>query len=197
MRVRLRQKVTAAYDGVRDNFVWTDHVLRLLVTAGAVAWLKPGTICDPACGDASILVRAWQLWPFQRAFLGDLSKAQIDLLARSPLPFPAEFYPGSHAQETLDNLEQPVDVVVLTEILEHVEDPDAVLRSAREAGKALVVSSPIDETFSVGNHEHLWAWDKAGYREMLEATGWSPVAYTEIGFPAPGFPYQYQIWTCR
>lgn len=195
MRTRLRRSITADYQVVRDNFTWTDHVLRLMVTAGAVAWLKPESVIDPACGDASIVEHAHRLSPILRAELNDLSVPQIALLWGKEFGFKANLGNGDAAAflESVDS----ADVVVLTEILEHVEDPDRLVALARAQGKYLVASSPINEEQDVGNHEHVWAWDQLGYRQMLEAGGWKPRAYIEIAFPTPGFPYTYQLWVCE
>lgn len=197
MRRRLPGRGKVNYQAIRDNFVWPDHVLRLLVTAGAIAWLNPETVLDPACGDASIVKAAHKLSPIKKAFLGDISQPQIAKHWGYDFGFEAALYP-TEAMELLNDLAIKVDVVVLTEILEHVEDPDAVVAAARAKGKYLVASSPINESESVGNHEHVWTWDEAGYREMLEAAGWKPKAYTEIAFPkGSGYPYTYQLWVCE
>lgn len=74
------------------------------------------------------------------------------------------------------------DVVVMTEVLEHLADPHRVLRLLRERGaERLVCSSPWNE--HPGNHspEHAWAWDKAGYRALLDTNGWDVVAAREVG----------------
>jgi 2-polyprenyl-3-methyl-5-hydroxy-6-metoxy-1,4-benzoquinol methylase len=187
---RLRDGTSVDYQVIRDNFVWADHVLRLLATAGAVAWLKPSTVLDPACGDASIVEHAHALYPIEHAYLYDISRPQIANLKPTM----------SHTKGALDifELQWPtVDVVILTEILEHVEEPELLVRRARDAGKYLVASSPIDESVDVNNHEHLWAWGVYGYRDMLVAEGWKPKAYTEVAFPHSGYPYTYQIWICE
>jgi hypothetical protein len=67
-------------------------------------------------------------------------------------------------------------VVVLTEVLEHMADPHAFLRTlaTREEVRYVVASSPMNETPS--NHEwnHAWCWDWEGYRAMFEAAGFVP-----------------------
>jgi hypothetical protein len=195
-RRRLRDPLAPAdYQVVRDNFVWADHVLRLLATAGAVAWLAPETVMDPACGDASIVTHAYKLRPFRKAYLNDLSVPQVTLFWGTDMGYRADLTAG----EALDAIEAfpPVDAMVLTEILEHVEDPDELVAAARKKARHLVVSSPIDEQPGVNNHEHVWAWDVIDYRQMLEAAGWSPVALNVISFPSSGYPYTYQLWVCR
>lgn len=62
------------------------------------------------------------------------------------------------------------DLVVATEVVEHMVDPHDWLRQI--PGRYLVVSSPYDE--DDGNHyeHHAWAWDQAGYRTLVEGAGW-------------------------
>jgi SAM-dependent methyltransferase len=62
------------------------------------------------------------------------------------------------------------DIAVLTEVLEHMEDPHEVVRSL--PSKYLIASSPYHET-DLNHYEfHLWAWDEDGYRALLEQGGY-------------------------
>jgi len=193
--MRLHKSITADYQVVRDNFIWRDHVLRLLMTAGAIAWLKPETVMDPACGDASIVKAAHKLSPIREAYLGDISVPQISALWGHDFGFVTELWAGDALEFMAKH--PKCDVVVLTEILEHVLDPNELLRRARTAGAYLVMSTPLNESPNVGNHEHLWSWDAPDIRDMLSVAGWNPIAYTEIRFSQPGFPYTFQLWVCE
>ena len=65
------------------------------------------------------------------------------------------------------------DIAVMTEVLEHMEDPHEVVRSL--PSKYLIASSPQNET-DVGHYEfHLWAWDQDGYRALLEQGGYKVI----------------------
>lgn len=183
------------YQAVRDNHVWRDHELRLLTTAGAIAWLEPRTVADPACGDASIEMALLRLTNVDRLFLGDISRPQIEYISRAAelTKVPTEFFAGE-ALAFMDTLTF-VDVMVLTEILEHVEDPESILRAARGKASHLVASSPRDEVVGQNNHEHVWSWGKDDYRAMLVSTGWKPIAYQELSFDPPF--YTFQLWVCE
>lgn len=175
----------------RSNDQWRDHQARVLVTAGLIAWYKPSLVLDPACGDASIVEAAYGLHPFSLAWLGDLNpqNAHPSIAA----PHGAVWTTNAlHMLRTQGG--QAPDVVVLTEILEHVEDPEALLVAAREQGKHLVASSPVEEPPGVNNAEHLWSFGIDGYRDMLIATGWKPDTMVELSFTEPGWPYRFQIW---
>src|ERR1700675_968323 len=85
------------YQVVRSNQDWPIHQLRTLVTGGMIAWLRPNTVCDPACGDASLLQAAHMLNPIEMAYLGDISLPNIQALN---VTFPCEAR-VDHAMGTL------------------------------------------------------------------------------------------------
>lgn len=191
MRQRLAVERPPKYTGVRNNFSWADHAARTLTTGSLIAWLAPDAILDPACGDASILEASYRLRPFQHAILSDASEAQIEAITPS---FPHEKR-ALDLFSAFDTLATVVDCIVLTEILEHLEDPQAALRVARLRGNALVASSPIGDPESGRNHEHLWAWDVQSYGEELEEAGWNPKVVSTLQFP--GEMGEFQIWVAR
>lgn len=71
------------------------------------------------------------------------------------------------------------DVVVMTEVLEHLQDPHAVVKYLAELGRSaavrpsyLVCSSPWTETYESHDECHAWAWDQPGYAQLLIDAGW-------------------------
>jgi SAM-dependent methyltransferase len=189
MRIRLAEQAPD-YTGTRDNFASSDHAMRTMVTAGMMATIAPRTVLDPACGDASVLEVLYKLRPFDMGYLVDISQLQIDVITPS---FPHEKRRGD-LYDALDNSAR-VDFIVLTEVLEHLEEPERALRLARLRGDLLIASSPIGDPEDGRNHEHLWAWDEAGYGEMLESEGWVPFAKSILTYP--GSPWNSQIWMAR
>jgi trans-aconitate methyltransferase len=69
------------------------------------------------------------------------------------------------------------DLLIATEVLEHLADPEAFLRGL--PGKLLIVSSPSAETGDWHNPIHAWAWDMAGYSALLQRSGWTVLAHNE------------------
>ena len=83
---------------------------------------------------------------------------------------------------------------MLTEILEHLEDPESLLRLARLKGQRLLVSSPEMRPGQIdSNPEHLWQFDGEGYEAMLNETGWKSVHKSHLTFRSM---YDFQIWVC-
>jgi len=65
------------------------------------------------------------------------------------------------------------EVYVITEVLEHLTDPHAMLKRIRLRGAQLVCSSPHDETYESHDACHAWAWDQEGYAAMIREAGFA------------------------
>jgi hypothetical protein len=145
------------------------------------------------------VARALCPWPESVA---DLS-AGIGYIAKAlgaPVTILGDFAPGWSIQGPIEEtvLTIPnVDLFVCTETLEHLDDPDKVLRAIREKALALVVSIPVCEVpEDDANGEHLWAWDREGAEEMYRETGWEPLIYEQV-MASPGSvtpEYRCGIW---
>lgn len=60
------------------------------------------------------------------------------------------------------------DVTVVTEVLEHIADPHGAVKWVGEHSRFIVASSPWDEGPWGHDECHAWAWDRAGYRALIE-----------------------------
>ena len=81
-------------------------------------------------------------------------------------------------------------LIVCTEVLEHLVDPHRFLDDL--AGVAapdtvLIASSPHLETPDWHYEHHCWAWDQAGYAELLAAHRWAPFAHRTVTVGRYGF----------
>lgn len=188
MRERTRLSSPVDYQVIRHNTDWADHVLRTYATAAAIAWVEPTTICDPACGDASILSAAYRLYPFEFAYLSDISRPGIEALSVD--------FPHTKSVHPIEVGIEPANLLVLTETLEHLPDPDFILRLGRNIAVHLIASSPVMRPGQRDdNTEHLWQFDRTGYERMLANAGWRTTQFTFLEFP--GLTYDFGIWVCR
>lgn len=189
MRVRLREMPTAAelaklYAHPHEHTRWADHVVRVDVTVACARLLTaPGaTVADLSCGDGTI-ARRLASEVGGRALLGD-------------------YAPGYEITGPIENTIgglrwKQAGMFVLSETIEHLDDPDGVLRLVREKCDHLVLSTPEGETNGSLNPEHVWGFDSAGVREMLVDAGFEPMIHTVLDLRPAGFQYAFQIHVCR
>lgn len=183
MRKRLRdayapEKLGEIYAEPHQHRKWPDHQIRVAVTV-QVAHALVGdvhTAADLSCGDAAIL-RALRI---PRIHLGDYA--------------PGYEYHGP-IEETAQELPR-VELFVLSETLEHLDDPDKVLHAIRPKTAALVLSTPVD-CWQDHNPEHYWAWSREDVEEMLTGAGFRVVVYSALDCRPGGGEYCFGIWGCR
>jgi hypothetical protein len=135
--------------------------------------MEPTSVADLSCGDAAI-VRAAGLEDV--AQLGDYT--------------PGHQFCGP-IEQTVD-LIPPVDVFLLSETLEHVEDPAGLLWKIRQVASRLLLSTPLDEDTD-RNPEHYWGWGFVDINDLLSKAGWNNRVYQTFT-PASDSYYTFQIW---
>lgn len=182
-RVRLRpaypdELLGKYYAKPHSSFGNADHRLRLSITAAVARAVGPvASVADLACGDGAITsaINAPQ------RYLGDMGSGY-------PIEGPIE--------STIDMIPK-VDLFVCTETIEHLDDPDMVLKAIRAKTTWLLLSTPVG-CFHDTNPEHYWAWSKDAVEEMLTAAGFSAEVYASADFTAAGPDhYNFGIWLCR
>lgn len=201
-RVRLRPARTPAEEqelysrtypqGYRHD-VWPDHVERVAASVEMIEQYARHirTAADLSCGDGAILR---SLPGLRTAWVGDLN-------ASAPGDWPGstqwEIVPPGLLPDSLADLPEPVDLYVLSETIEHMDDPDALLRALTSCATYLFLSTPLDEAAHSGNAEHYWSWGQADMHEMLMDAGWSPLEYRKlVPRSTVHLPdtYHYQLW---
>lgn len=68
-------------------------------------------------------------------------------------------------------------VSILTEVLEHLEDPHGELRRISRVSDWVVASSPANESDVWHCPEHAWAWDYEGFAALFANNGWLVVRH--------------------
>lgn len=72
-------------------------------------------------------------------------------------------------------------IAVATEMLEHLVDPHAFVRTIAGHAEALICSSPWNERPGHAYEFHTWAWDFDGYRALVEQAGFEVFKHEAVG----------------
>jgi hypothetical protein len=181
MRVRLRpayseDQLKEIYATPHQHKQWKDHIQRVESTIALAKWFNANSVADLSCGDGVII---------------DSLDAAIKIKG--------DYAPGYEftgpIEQTITQIPN-VELFILSETLEHLDDPDAVLRQIRQKTKYLVLSTPNGET-DTENPQHYWGWNNADVKEMLQEAGFKPVIYQSLEFFEDPYTYNYQIWGCK
>lgn len=190
MRLRLREaydepRLKAIYKQPHQHAQWADHRLRVAISISMGRFLLPdrgASICDLSAGDGTIA----------RGITG------MDRVHRSPIlgdfAWDPHFQHQGPIEQTIDDIE-PCRLFVCTETVEHLDNPDEVLRKIRGKAERLLLSTPIGE-YEPHNPEHYWGWDEEGVRDMLAGSGWGRIltfATVQCWHPVA----HYGIWGCE
>lgn len=149
-----------------------NHRDRLLRTAEIVKELLEDhcdSVVDIGCGDGGLL-----------SLLGDTHAWGYDL---SPAAVQAAREVRGVDARLLDLINQPVqwaDITVITEVLEHLEDPHSFVRRIAENSKVVVASSPVYETGEYHYEFHTWAWDWDGYHNLIARAGFTVIGHEVV-----------------
>jgi len=130
----------------------------------------------------------------------DLSSGNGTLLTNTPVrtKYFGDFAPGYEftgaIEQTIHQIPN-VDLFILSETLEHVDNPVEVLSLIRQKSKALVLSTPVG-CFHDSNPEHYWAYDREGVQDLLREAGWTPNVYNALDTTVFNNPYVFGMWGC-
>lgn len=182
----------ALYRRPYDHTRWRDHVLRVEHTISLGCQLARGQdltlLADLSCGDGAVPLGIQAQCP------------EVDWHPRSPILGDYAAHPRldfvGPIEHTLGRLPLTVDLFVLTETLEHLDDPAAVLAGIRQRARWLLLSTPL--TFGRDdNPEHYWSWDADGVAELLEGAGWEPVVQSTLDLTWIPGSYRFGLWGCK
>lgn len=128
------------------------------------AWERKTRVVDLGCGDGGLL----------SLLKGDFSCYGYDFQPSNAMGWVER---GVNAEQ-LDfvanwDIVLDADIYVITECLEHLAQPHEMVRRIYDRGAQIVASSPHTE--HAGSHDecHAWAWDQAGYAQLITNAGFT------------------------
>lgn len=120
---------------LEDAAFKAEQVMKMLGGAG----LKPATICEIGCGAGGILAELRTELPRECRFVGYEISPQAHELSKPLARENLTFVLGDAFED-----HQPFDLVLVMDVVEHVEDVFAFLRNCRAKGEAKIYHIPLD-----------------------------------------------------
>lgn len=199
MRVRLRpahspEKLAEIYAEPYDHTGSADHELRSQLTIQVGDWMlrdHRGAWDQKLKEENYPLGDQWEAMGYPTATIVDLSAgdAYIPKSVAALNDF-ADLILGDYCSGLGYSFDKPIEesikhiddctLFLLNETLEHLDDPDAILRKIRGKSTMLVISTPINEPHDTGNLQHYWSWSTDDVLQMLSEAGWSKECVVEL-----------------
>jgi hypothetical protein len=147
----------------RDRIIRTSVIVKHFV-----ATLGVESVVDLGCGDGGLLSL---IQPFVLSWGYDLQPDNI-----------RHAQTVRHVDARLgDFMNDPAiewgNLGVITECLEHLEDPHSAVRTIGQHCRFIVASTPPGETPDNHYELHAWGWDKDGISTLLEQGGFQVLSY--------------------
>lgn len=183
-------------DGYRHDR-WADHVERIKASADLIEDYRGRfeTAADLSCGDGALLNLISH--HLRYAVFGDLNGAPASAMVSCRAGITESALSGI-LPDTLAQLpDGGVDLFLLSETIEHMDDPDSLLSLLTGHARMLFLSTPVDEPAGTGNMEHYWGWGTQDIRALLQSTGWEPLdcrLLTPVSTRHYPDAYTFQLW---
>jgi SAM-dependent methyltransferase len=123
--------------------------------------LKPNTICEIGCGAGGILAELQKMLPRHIAFTGYDISPQVHALSERFSNQKCQFILGDAFADR-----SQYDLVLVMDVIEHLEDYFSFLRQSREKGDWKIYHIPL-ETYVVGVLRGFNYWDALGHLHVF------------------------------
>ncbi|MGZ7079667.1 MAG: class I SAM-dependent DNA methyltransferase [Thermoanaerobaculia bacterium] len=144
------------------------------------------SVVDVGCGNGVLLEEIRRRYPRLRLTGIDLSHAQIEINRARDATI--EWIAADAQQSATSSLDNRFDIVVTSEVIEHLDDPETFIRNAarlasRERGRLILTtqSGTISETERRVGHVH--HFPASEMRDLLQRNGWNGIRVWNEGFP--------------
>lgn len=151
------------------------HKDRMKLAADLVLSTYPETVMDLGAGDGGMLRIIDKFLPKSNKWGYDFTP---DCVA-SAQKHNTRVFPLNFIQEP--QWIKWAECTIITEVLEHLEDPHGWVQHMSQNTTWVVASSPATETAQSHDECHAWVWDMDGYRALFENNGFDVEVHEQVG----------------
>lgn len=161
-----------------------EHVIALCARTG----VAPSSTLEVGCGDGALLCELRRRGFGGRLAGVEITQAAVEIARSRPEIESVELYDGLH----LDAADGSYELGVISHVLEHVPDPEALLRELARACRAVLAEVPLEANWSArragkrahaAEVGHVQRLDRRAIREIVARAGLSIAA--ELDDPLP------------
>lgn len=194
-----QEQLKDLYKNGYDHTTSIQHKLRVALSIQLAVWTinrwNLQRVADFSCGDGHIISELIRSKNVTEAIIGDFAQVNVDKV-RENLGINEDVKISYHVgdiSQLLSNVEKDIDLFILTETIEHVEDPEKLLYELSKKVRFLILSTPIDEQ-DAGNPEHYWGWSNEEMNTLLIDNAWEPIISNPLHFKEKALVYDFQLW---
>ncbi len=167
------------WDDMKKFGPFSRHIRRNIFNL--ISQLPFETVLDVGCGQGELLVELQSSFPHIKPYGIDISNSAIEMA--SARVSQGQFWVLDTSKE---HLSEQFDLVVCSEVLEHIPDDRAVLRNlAQMTGKYLIISTIQGRMrrFEAGEVGHVRNYASGELVQKVEQSGFRVIKVVEWGFP--------------
>jgi SAM-dependent methyltransferase len=167
------------WDDMKKYGPMSRHVRRIIKKL--IRPLSFTSVMDVGSGQGSLLLELVAEWPRIEPSGTDISNAAVQL-ARTRVP-QGNFHVLDLAREHVD---QTYDLVICSEVVEHIEDDVAAMRNLRQMTKGHLVISTVQgrmRSFEAGEVGHVRNYARGELAAKLREAGFEIIKTVDWGFP--------------
>ncbi len=135
-----------AYDGSEAAWRWLGALDKAQSVVDLARDLAPATVLEIGAGEGSVLLRLSQLAFGQRLYAAEISSSAVEIIRKREIPHLVEcsLFDGYR----LPYRQRQFDLVILSHVIEHVENPRLLLYEASRLGNHVLVEVPTEDNLS-------------------------------------------------
>jgi 2-polyprenyl-3-methyl-5-hydroxy-6-metoxy-1,4-benzoquinol methylase len=167
------------WDDMKKYGPMSRHVRRIIKKL--IRPLSFTSVMDVGSGQGSLLLELVEEWPHIEPNGTDISTAAVEL-ARRRVPH-GEFHLLDLAREHVD---RQYDLVICSEVVEHIEDDLAAMRNLRTMTRGHLVISTVQgrmRRFEAGEVGHVRNYARGELAAKLQQAGFEVIRSVDWGFP--------------